>query len=562
MPNPRQSPTPLTHGLYEQLIDQFLDERLAATDSALDIHQEALDAGESHAVLAQHVARLLRDFLAEMHGPDRLARQIAVCNRVVALLSEQAHERLSLNHTLPDEARRLLAVWPREPVVTPRSPERPETPLSVSCLLTGTRIDPSLVSQLRKEFLSADRVDVLCSFIKWSGIRVLEDELRSVAARPGTTIRIITTPYMGATDLKAVEFLTDLPNTDLRVSYDTRRTRLHAKAYIFHRETGFSTAYVGSANLSNAALTDGLEWNVKISQYESPHLWEKLCATFESYWNDPEFVPYSASQRERLRIALYEQQSAGRDDMATFQFDIHPYPYQQEILDRLSAERRYHGRCHNLVVAATGTGKTVIAAFDYKRFQQAFATEQPGKSARLLFVAHREEILKQSLACFRAVLRDQNFGDLLVGEHHPTSPDQLFVSVQSFNSHRLADDLPPDFFQFVVVDEFHHAEAPSYQRLLDHLRPSILLGLTATPERADGLDVLRHFGGHVSAEIRLPEAINRKLLCPFQYFGVSDSVDLSHLTWQRGGYRVAELEERFTGNDARADLVVRSVREK
>lgn len=301
---------------------------------------------------------------------------------------------------------------------------------------------------------------------------------------------------------------------------------------------------------------------LKISQYESAHLWEKLCATFETYWSDAEFVPYSAEQRERLRLAIREER-AGYDAAGPgFQFDIQPYSYQQEILDRLAAERTYHRRGRNLVVAATGTGKTVIAGFDFKRFRQETEAQAPGRGARLLFVAHREEILKQSIACFRGVLRDQNFGDLLVGEHRPESLEHLFVSIQSFNARRLSESIQPDFFDFVIVDEFHHAEAPSYRRLLDWVRPQVLLGLTATPERADGLDVLRHFDGHISAEIRLPEAINRKLLCPFQYFGISDTVDLSQLKWQRGGYVPAELESLYTGNDARADLVVRSVQEK
>jgi superfamily II DNA or RNA helicase len=213
-------------------------------------------------------------------------------------------------------------------------------------------------------------------------------------------------------------------------------------------------------------------------------------------------------------------------------------------------------------VAATGTGKTVIAALDYKRTVQALVAEHPGRSARILFVAHREEILLQSLACFRAILRDQNFGDLLVGQHRPASLDHLFVSIQSFNARKLSENISPEFYDFVVLDEFHHAEAPSYRRLLEWVRPRILLGLTATPERADGLDVLHHFGGHICAEIRLPAAINRKLLCPFQYFGLSDTVDLSRLTWQRGGYLRHELERAYTRNEARADLVVRSVRDK
>jgi HKD family nuclease len=373
--------------------------------------------------------------------------------------------------------------------------------------MTGTRQDPSLVSQLRKEIASSDGVDILCSFVKWSGVRILEESLRDLAKRD-CPIRIITTSYMGATDLKAVEVLQRIPNARLKVSYDTQRTRLHAKAYVVHRRTGFGVAYIGSLNISHAALTEGLEWNVKISQHETPHLWDKIDATFETYWNDAEFISYTEASKERLKIALQEERTT--DARPGFFFDIKPFSYQQTILDRLDAERKIHRRFRNLVVAATGTGKTVIAAFDYARFRRS-------ERANLLFVAHREEILRQSLDCFRSVLRDYNFGDLLIRGSDPASHDYLFVSIQSFNSRQLCDVLSPDHYDFIVIDEFHHAAAPTYQRLLNWAKPKVLLGLTATPERHDELDILQHFDNHIAAEIRLSDAINRKLLCPFQY---------------------------------------------
>src|SRR5262249_1669104 len=164
--------------------------------------------------------------------------------------------------------------------------------------------------------------------------------------------------------------------------------------------------------------------------------------------------------------------------------------------------------------AATGTGKTLIAAFDYRKWcRQVVPESGPLARPRLLFVAHREELLRQSLTAFRHVLRDPNFGDLLVRGQEPDRFDHLFISIQSYNSRSL-HEWPADRFDYVVVDEFHHAAAPSYERLLRSIRPRVLLGLTATPERSDGLDILGHFGGHLSAQIRLPDAINRKLLSP------------------------------------------------
>jgi superfamily II DNA or RNA helicase len=372
----------------------------------------------------------------------------------------------------------------------------------------------------------------------------------------GPRLRVITTSYMGATDPRAVEAIRDLPNTEIRVSCDTARTRLHAKAYVIHRNSGFGNAYIGSANLSRAALSEGLEWTSKVSQYELPHLWEKILGTFETYWNDKEFETFTQTTQERLRTAIrIERGSQGAGQVPFALLDLRPYPFQEEILDVLAAEREVQAKNSHLVVAATGTGKTMIAAFDYQRFSRPASTRPS-----LLFIAHREEILRQALATFRAVLRDQNFGDLLVGGIEPEQTQYLFCSIQSYNSRELWG-LAPDRFRYVVVDEFHHAAAASYRRLLDHVRPQVLLGLTATPERSDELDVCHWFGGQASAEIRLPDAINRRLLCPFQYFGVSDCVDLDGLRWQRGGYRVEDLDRVYTGNDVRARLVLDKVRE-
>ena len=282
----------------------------------------------------------------------------------------------------------------------------------------------------------------------------------------------------------------------------------------------------------------------------------------KSYWEDGEFTPYDESELPRLRAALEQERYGGPPPGAeAFPFELRPYAFQQEILDRLEAERKVQGRDRHLVVAATGTGKTLIAAFDYRNWCREAASDSGALTRpRLLFVAHREELLRQSLGAFRAVLRDPNFGDLLAGGQEPEQLDHLFISIQSYNSRSL-HEWPVDRFDYVVVDEFHHAAAPSYERLLQSTQPRVLLGLTATPERPDGLDVLRHFGGHLSAQIRLPDAINRKLLSPFQYFAVSDDdgVSLKDLQWQRGGYRLADLDRIYTGNDRRAALIIDKV---
>jgi superfamily II DNA or RNA helicase/HKD family nuclease len=547
----------LPFGLFDQVVNRFLEQELARLDpDKVHAEVEPLDPGDSHTALADYLRQVIHAALTFPAADNRLREQIGIANQITRLLQTSAGAEIA-DKVVAESGRRLLAL--RKIQGGQKEWERPDTPLALGCLLTGTRLDPSLVSQLRKEIQTADRVDILCSFIKWSGIRILEEALRAFTSQPEARLRVITTSYLGATDLKAVEFIRSLPNTAVRVSYDTHRTRLHAKAYVIHRATGFGCAYIGSANISQAALTDGLEWNVKISQHESRHLWEKVTGTFETYWEDAEFAVYDPADRSRLMAALSQERAGQEPDDRPVFFDLHPYGFQKEILDRLEAERKIQDRHRHLVVAATGTGKTMIAAFDYRNWSQD-APLAPAAKPRLLFVAHREELLKQSLATYRAVLRDANFGELLVGGRRPESYEHLFVSIQSYNSQELREEFPPDHFAYVVIDEFHHAGAPSYERLIAHIRPRVLLGLTATPERADARQILHHFGNHMSAQIRLPDAVNRKLLCPFQYFGVTDPVSLEGLQWQRGAYRVDELDQVYTGNDVRARLVIDKVR--
>jgi superfamily II DNA or RNA helicase/HKD family nuclease len=545
-------------GLYEHLVTGRLSDQLSILPTKL-VQLGVLDPTDAHEVLTRHIAQLASRALRASSGSDEAAisRQVALTNRIVQAIGDLSSDSAEADDEVSDPARTLLAVAAPFGVPGPIAfPERPAVPLSTSALLVNGRGQPRIGYEVTRELASADHVDLLCAFIKWQGLRVLETALLDLRERGGL-LRVITTTYMGATDQRALDRLVEL-GAELKISYETRTTRLHAKAWLFRRSTGLSTAYVGSSNLSRTALTDGLEWNVRLSNVEQSHLLETFADTFDSYWADPSFESYDPSRDgDRLRQALSAERGGPSDlpiEIATL--DVRPFGYQREILDELEAERVVHDRWHNLVVMATGTGKTVVSALDYRRLRGA------GTVDRLLFIAHREELLIQSMSTFRHVLRQGDFGELFVGGQRPREWRHVFGSVQSLTQLDLSK-LDLSHFDMVIVDEFHHAEAATYRRLLDHLKPKVLLGLTATPERTDGADVRTWFDGRTAVELRLWEALEQGLLAPFQYFGLHDDVALEQIRWKRGrGYDVAELTNVYTGDDHRVRLILQAVQDK
>ena len=551
----------LKNGLYEEVINKGLGEELDGSQDKL-IKSAPIDKAEAAKILSKYITQVVERGLDNIvdNGGD-IQSQIELANKIVSTIKTETRESDFDSLSVDKRAEQLLALLDKTNSIYGINERaeivRPVTSIAQSSLFTGAVHEPQMGTELKKEIASCDRIDFLVSFIKWSGLRIIYEDLKTFTCNGGK-LRILTTSYMGATDIKSIEMLSQLPNTEIKVSYDTKRTRLHAKTYIFYRNTGFTTAYVGSSNLSNAAMTSGCEWNVKATAQDLPDTIKKICATFESYWNSDEFELYTLEQHDKLRDAIIRERGVDNGPDVAYFFDVTPYPYQQEILDKIQAERQIRGNFKNLIVAATGTGKTVISAFDYKNF-----CKELGRPANLLFVAHREEILKQSIATFRGILKDNNFGNLFVGNEKPASLNNLFVSIQTFNSRTLTSVTTPDFYDYIIVDEFHHAAAHSYQEVLTYYKPKVLLGLTATPERMDGKSILEYFNNRITAEIRLPEAIDRKLLCPFQYFGVTDEVDLSDLKWERGGYNRKELSNVYTINQAvacrRANLIIQSI---
>ena len=545
----------MDQGIYESLLTERLAAELAGAEGVLPDY-DTVDDTEQPLALARHLAPIIEH---SMRGLRSVEDRQQLVRDILAVLPDTEAPEHALHPHLPGRISRLEQIVAARDGGAQRLP-RPATPFSDAALMTNARNEPNLAAELRAELATADHVDLLCAFVKWHGLRVLENELKLLRER-GIPLRVITTTYLGATDARALDALVNEFGAEVRINYETDHTRLHAKAWLLRRNTGFHTAYVGSSNLSHAALVDGLEWNVRLSAVSTPHLLEKFRATFDSYWTNRAFELYRPEDDgERLTVALEVASGTRQRDTTVITLsglEVTPKPFQAEILEQLDAERSLHDRHRNLVVAATGTGKTVIAALDYRRLLAS-----ANRDLRLLFVAHRKEILQQARRMYQEVLSDATFGELLVDGNTPTRWTHVFASVQSLSAARLAT-LDPAHFDVVVIDEFHHAEAASYRRLLDHVRPKEMLGLTATPERSDGTDVRSFFGGRVAAELRLWDALEQDLLCPFQYFGIYDGTDLARIAWRRGsGYDSTELGNLYTAGDARTRIIVKELADK
>src|SRR3954454_18693483 len=535
-------------GPRDHLVTRAIERALTRVDPEV-LDEIPLDPAEAPERLARHAMSEIRVSLDSEESANTQAERV---NAIVR--SFDASDQRDAEISLP--ARVLLGIRDRTSLgdVLPLPPP-PATPFSQSDLLVNAESQPNVGSELRSELPTADSVDLICAFVIWSGVRHLREALAGVKARGGR-IRVITTTYMGATEKRAVDELVAL-GAEVRVAFDARTTKLHAKAWLLERRSGLTTAFVGSSNLSHTALFDGLEWNVRLSSMDAAHVIDRVRMTFESHWASEHFEPYDpAVNGEELQLALREHDRRSLGEATTISFanlDVRPYPHQQRMLEALTIERERHGRHRNLVAAATGTGKTVVAALDYREL-----LARSGRDLSLLFVAHREEILRQSLATYRAVLRDGAFGEIHGGGRIARGR-HVFAMVQSLREARL-EGMAPDAFDVVVVDEFHHAAAQTYDRLLNHLQPKELLGLTATPERLDGKDVTEWFDQRIAVELRLWEAIDQGFLVPFQYFGVADGTDLRQLSWRRGNYAPQELSNLFTNDDLRVAKLLEAVR--
>lgn len=546
-------------GLYEHLKSASLMSR--AIPEGAQWQEEILEKDDYNIpeLLTQFFATQLAPALESLKTP---ADQVELVNRMMELLPQDAEEQN--DSLLTDDDSNVIQM--RELTLTDAKTTRPDIPLSDVALMTNTSKDLNLNTEIQKELESADRVDLLCSFLKMSGVNSLSEQLKAIKNH-GIPFRIITTTYMGATDRKAIDRLVEEYGAEVKISYQGDSTRLHAKAWLFHRNTGMSTGYVGSSNLSSAALTDGLEWNVRISNPITPGLIRQFEGLFESYWKSGDFTLYTASDKEKqeLDTVLAKADITGRKskgleyDIDSSLLDVHPFPHQARMLEEMQ-NARSKGRHRNLAVAATGTGKTVFSALDYRRL-----CEQSGKKLKLLFIAHRKEILDQARRTFGDVMLKGNFGELLTGGKKPEYNEAVFATIQTLSGAAL-ENYAPDYFDVIIMDECHHIEAASWDKVFNYFKPRDFIGLTATPEREDGVNIAdKYFDGYVATSIRLWDALEDNLLAPFQYFGIADGTDLRHINIRGGRYDENDLAKRYTDHEdakRRLRIIVKELREK
>ena len=536
-------------GLYEDLITEGLRVELEKIAPNLVVNEASIDVADLPSRLTRHISRILLRSLESFSDDDVKNLGPNLANEVIKKAHELTTGDARFSELVSSDPKVLSELSTRLPDGNAKRIDRPITALADTTFLTNAKGEPQLMKQIESEIDSAETIDILIAFVRWAGVRPLLNKLKSHIENGGK-IRLITTTYTNSTEQKALDALIGI-GAEIKVSYDITQTRLHAKAWLFSRERGYSTAYIGSSNMTSWAMIDGVEWNVRISEVVNPDIIQKFHAVFESYWQSRDYKDYdSAEFAEAVK-------NAGEDDdrIDLSLFLIEPRPFQQRLLEDVAASRSA-GFHRNLVVAATGTGKTVMSAFDYASLAENF------RPARLLFIAHRKEILKQSRDRFAQILQDPSFGELWVDGEKPAKFDHVFASIQTLANYDFTTT-PPDYYDVIIIDEAHHIAAPSYQKILNHFTPKELIGLTATPERGDGKSILSYFDDRIAAELRIWEAIEQQYLCPFAYFGIRDEVDLSGVTWRRGvGYDSEELTNVYTSSHQWISLVIQQVNQK
>ena len=423
-------------------------------------------------------------------------------------------------------------------------------------VMTGGRYERmQLYYQLVQSLQKAESVDIIVSFLMESGVKLLLDELENALQR-GARIRILTGNYLGITQPSALYLIKSRlgDRVDLRF-YNEKNRSFHPKSYMFHYRD-YSELYIGSSNISKSALTSGIEWNYRFNSKKDSKNYDKFFEAFQELFahhsiviDDVELKKYSkswhrpavAKDLERYDAEYLEhlEHLAASTDKRLYE----PRGAQIEALCALK-ETREEGAKRALIQATTGVGKTYLAAFDSKDYE------------RVLFVAHKEEILKQAADSFYNVRNSGDYG-FFNGDMKCTDKSVIFASVATLGKTEYLNEtyFSSDYFDYIVIDEFHHVVSEQYRRIVSYFTPKFLLGLTATPERMDGRNIYELCDYNVPYEISLKEAINKGMLVPFHYYGIFDETDYSKLRIVRGRYDEKDLNKAYIGNSRRYDLI-------
>ncbi|TVX99399.1 DUF3427 domain-containing protein [Paenibacillus cremeus] len=532
------------NGLFEEILHK--DKTYPPNQQTYNLHP----AQHTNSLVQQILRDLTRTF-RELEDKNQFQEILSLTKKVKQLLQVNNEYELDMP---------LKAIHYRSDELP--IPMYPEFFLSNPLLITNSNADAiQLFKALKYELMTADQAYFMVSFIRWSGLQLL---LRSIddfrRENPNKKIKILTSTYLKITEPKALRRLQELPNIETKV-FDSGNVSFHTKAYLFERASSLHTAIIGSSNLTYSALKTGHEWNVKLPGDSLHSIYASAITAFHKYWNDPKAIPlnpelidsYDKEYSNKKIMLVNPYVAAQHVDIVEkiapseeTEVLIHPNKMQNEAL-RALYETRKNNHHKAVVIAATGTGKTYLSAFDVKSFA----------AKTMLFIAHRDEILESSKDTFRRVFGANDLYGKLTGTVKEGNKPFLFSTVQTLSRDEVLCQYSPDHFDYIVVDEFHHAEAATYKKVLDHFKPKFLLGLTATPERMDGRDVLALCEHNVVYEIRLRDALEEGLLTPFRYFGLGDpTINYEEIGTQSNGQFIENELVRALNTHERVDYVV------
>ncbi|NFO88501.1 DUF3427 domain-containing protein [Clostridium botulinum] len=388
----------------------------------------------------------------------------------------------------------------------------------------GSKVLNELISELNK----CEEFFISVAFITSSGITPLLETLKNLNKK-GIKGKILTTDYLNFSEPKALKKLLEFPNIEIKLY---SKENFHTKGYIFKYSDHYKLI-VGSSNLTQSALTKNKEWNLKISSLEEGSLAEGVISEFNNLWNEADelTLEWIDTYEDIYKKQIEYTRKSTVPSLA--QYKLKPNKMQVAAIQSLN-KLRENGENKGLLISATGTGKTYLSAFELRNYN-------PNKA---LFIVHREQIAKQALNSFKNVFGDTRSMGILSGTSKNLDKDFIFCTVQTLSKDAVLYDFSKDEFDYIVIDEVHKAGANSYQKIIDYFTPKFLLGMTATPERSDDFDIFKMFNHNIAYEIRLKQALEEDLLCPFHYFGVSDiTIDGAPLN-EKSDFRYLVAQER------------------